>query len=128
MAAQCAWRADLVRLIFIAALGVQSCVPSPPGAGHSRDVPSILPSAHRVLRGCSHAVWARVLPVAMPCRLRGGANIPFRQGSTIEKEKQAASEVEAARCVQGSWRSSAHALSIVCSHFAASETFAAAFA
>lgn len=94
-----AWRSDLVRLIFvIAVLGVQSCVPSPSsGVGHGWDIPTIMASERKIWHGSSDAVWTGAFSVSMPCRLRGGANIPFRQGSTIEKEKQAASEVEAAR-------------------------------
>jgi len=109
-------RADIVRtlrlILAIAVMGVQPCAPSPPCAAKQRDTRGIRARAeHGIGQGAIRSAWAGLLGAGPPgpCRLRGGANMPFRQGSTIEKEKQAASEVEAASLVRAASAASAGA-------------------
>ena len=102
------------RLVFtlVAFLLAHSCVTSPPPAAHWTDgrpgaVPDHRYGACGTIMGRNSVFGARgMLQAGLLCRLhspsrlvnrlRGGA-LPVRQGSTIEKEKPAENEVDAAR-------------------------------
>lgn len=101
----------VLRLVAaVLALVVPSCVTSPPPAAVRggdwaptvRPGAGAPPGAMRGNRNGGHS-GARVCAgrdlrqPGLLCRLRGGAALPARQGSTIEKEKAADSEVAAAR-------------------------------
>ena len=83
-------RAQIRLVTTLLILIVQSCVTSPL-------LPPRRATRSSSLRGS--VLERRELRVGgLLCRLRGGSSLPVRQGSTIEKEKQAGSEVESARC------------------------------
>ena len=101
----------VLRLVAaVLALVVPSCVTLPPPAAVRggdwaptvRPGAGAPPGAMRGNRNGGHS-GARVCAgrdlrqPGLLCRLRGGAALPARQGSTIEKEKAADSEVAAAR-------------------------------
>jgi len=99
-------RLPMMQLVaaLLALLLLQTCTcvtsPSPVIAKYG----IVLPAQHGSPM-LGHGIAQREQPaVGLLCRLRGGASdpvssLPMRQGSSIEKEKPAASEVEAARCV-----------------------------
>lgn len=89
----------VLRLVAaVLALVVPSCVTSPPPAAARGG--DLSPMAR---------MWASPLDLGrvggtlrqpgILCRLRGGTSLPARQGSLIEKERPAESEVAAARSV-----------------------------
>lgn len=81
-------RAQIRLVTTLLILIVQSCVTSPL-------LPPRRATRSSSLRGS--VLERRELRVGgLLCRLRGGSSLPVRQGSTIEKEKQAGSEVESA--------------------------------
>ena len=102
---------NVLRLVAVVlALVVPCCVTSPlpvavlgcdwaptvrPGAGGPPGArPGHRNGAHAGARVCA---GRDLRQPGLLCRLRGGAALPARQGSTIEKEKAADSEVAAAR-------------------------------
>jgi len=99
-------RLPMMRLVaaLLALLLLQTCTcvtsPSPVIAKYL----IVLPTEHGSPM-LGHGIAQREQPaVGLLCHLRGGAgdpgsSLPMRQGSSIEKEKPASSEVEAARCV-----------------------------